>query len=206
MEDFIQTCICFYIYICLYIHTHAYIVVKSGDADCLSLLDRFSWLIPVPVLYFCDLFFGRNCVACGKCRMLTFSRCDERPGAGGGVPNPGVPSLGVELSPPCPAGNFAPSCGKPEGAPVWSGPEQGVAYPTRQVSVEVVSEGGRRRGLAAGLCSGTANPTHFWESLPRSGVWVRSHTLIVGQPRQGLCPQCLNIASRLELYCGAWSF
>lgn len=31
-----------------------------------------------------------------------------------GVPSPGVPSLGTELSPPCPASNFAPSCGKPQ--------------------------------------------------------------------------------------------
>lgn len=40
-------------------YTHAPIVVKSGDADQLSLLDGFPWLIPVPVLFF---LFGRNCV------------------------------------------------------------------------------------------------------------------------------------------------
>lgn len=51
--------VCVFIYILLYIYTHASIVVKSGDADQLSLLDGFPWLIPVPVLFF---LFGRNCV------------------------------------------------------------------------------------------------------------------------------------------------
>lgn len=192
-----------FLYICLYVHTR----IHSCEIwRCWSAFT--AWLVFMAHSRACSIFvrpfFGRNCVACCKCCTLTFSRCDERLGAGGGSPLEGSPAGGWAL-PAVPSRQLCSLLWQTR-APLWSVPELGVAYPTRQVSVEVVSEGRRRRGPAAGLCSSMASPARFWESLPRSGMWARSHELIPGQSRQGLCPPSLDIVSCLELYRRAWLF
>lgn len=60
-----------------------------------------------------------------------------------------------------------------------------MASPTSQVSVEVISDGGCRRGRAAGMNS-VASPT--------PGLWVQAQVLILGQPWQSPCPLSLDTA------------
>lgn len=157
MEDFfIDTYVFIYIYICLYIHTHTHIsvVVKSRDADQFSLVDWFWWFLCL----FCFFLSGRNCVPWWQCHVLPFQRCQEGQRADSSPRFPG----GSERSPPCPAGNFAPSCGIPS---LLCSPA-GLASPS-----EVLSQGDTA-GLAQG-CAHHGQAHSLWESLPGSGRWVR---------------------------------
>ena len=73
--------------------------MKSDDRSHLSRLDRFSWLVPVPVLYLCDLFLGEIALLVGSVRCWPSRGVTRGRGQAGGPqpegPQRGVPSRGL---------------------------------------------------------------------------------------------------------------
>lgn len=167
----------------IHTHTHASMVVKSGDADQLSLLDWFSWLIPVPALFF---LFGRNCVPWWQCHVLPFPRCQERQGAD---PSPRVPRR-VRALPSVPSRQLLLPLVASRARSV---PQQGWLLPS-PVPAEVLGEA----GLAAGLCTPWPGPLTLGIP-PRAGDVGPALALIPGQPQRGLCLLNLNISGHLQV-------